>query len=187
MQKKEIKKLRRLWELNNYNRVLKQHRMMTRSILVALMVLLSLSTVYAHRMMIDPVEDTTIWVGYEDGDTIENITVQVLDEEGEILAEEKADQDGYYSFEDEPDAHSIVADDGMGHQVTWVIGEPAAYREGWIKYIRIVGVVTVFALVALFFRNRSRKVKKDSESGALTRDPRAKIKDSKTTPDQRSY
>ncbi len=157
--------------MKNNNSSVKKHGVMKRILLVVLMVLLSLSTVYAHRMMIDPVEDTKIWVGYEDGDTIESITVQVLDLEGEVLAEDRVDDEGYYSFENEPDAHSIVADDGMGHQVTWVVGEPTVYREGWRKYIRIIGIVTVFALVALFFRIRSRKAKKSTGSQDSTKDP----------------
>lgn len=134
-----------------------QHRWRTKGILVLLIFLLSLTTVYAHRMMIDPVEDTRIWVGYEDGTTVENINIQVLNEEEEIIAEETADEEGYYSFENYPEAHSIIADDGMGHRVTWVVGEPAVYREGWGRYLRILGVLTLFILVAIYFQ---RKIKK---------------------------
>ncbi len=137
-----------------------QRRMISRGMLVLLMFLLSATTVYAHRMMIDPVDDKAIWVGYEDGTTIANINVEVLDEQGEVLAAETADEEGYYSFENISDAHSITADDGMGHRVTWVVGEPAAVMEGWTRYLRIAGIVLIFILVALVFWQRTRRFNK---------------------------
>jgi len=147
---------------NKKNRI--QRRMVTKGILVLLIFLLSVTTVYAHRMMIDPIKDTTIWVGYEGGTTVENINVEVLDEEGELLASDTADEEGYYSFENTPEAHSIVADDGMGHRVTWVVGESAVMMEGWTRYLRIGGIVLGFILVALFFWQRIRRFNKGERS-----------------------
>lgn|GEM_PF-919786 len=135
----------------NWNR-----KVAAKGILVLLMFLLSVTTVYAHRMMIDPLEDSTIWIGYEDGTTVENMSVEVRDDQGEILVEDTADEDGYYSFENISEAHSITADDGMGHRVTWVVGEPAAIRGGWGRYIRIIGITGMFILIALYFQRRIR-------------------------------
>ena len=134
-----------------------QHSIQIKVLILISILLLSTSTVYAHRLMIDPVDEYEIQVIYEDGEAIKNAGIQILDEEGEILLEGNADEEGYYSYEGEDQAHSIVADDGTGHKVTWVIGEAVEQHGEWMQYIKIIGVAAGLILISLYFGKKARE------------------------------
>lgn len=126
-------------------------------IILLLILSLSISTVYAHRMMIEPVDEHTIQVVYENGDGIKHAGIRILDENGEVIEEGKADEKGYYSLDDSDRAHSVIAEDGTGHQATWAVGSAVESHGEWTHYIRIIGVAAALILLSLYFGKRARE------------------------------
>ncbi len=134
---------------------------MTILLLIPLLVILSPSPVLAHRMLIEPVEEGIIRVVYEDGRFSRRTEVFVYDHQGRELYSGKLDNQGYFHYP--PDgAVRIVADDGLGHRVEWRVGE--TFSPGAPRGITVAIVVTLFCLIAAFFRFRVNKSRQQQSS-----------------------
>ncbi|WP_100406076.1 hypothetical protein [Bacillus solitudinis] len=134
---------------------------LVKSLLAMLIIIAFPLNVYAHKMIIEPIGENKVRVHYEDKSFSSRTIVQVLDEEGHLLFEERLDEKGHFDFGDMKEAHLLVADDGIGHRGEWVVGEEkeAPFLNKWVT----VAVVSLsFIVIAWFFyqRTRSRTDKK---------------------------
>lgn len=124
-------------------------------IIISIVIISVTGTSFAHRMLIEPVEDGKIRVIFDDGTSSSEADVAVYDAEGEKLKEGLVDEEGYFSYEDIPGAASIVSSDSMGHRAEWEIGEEAP--ESGVNFLRVLVVVFVFGLVSAVFYYKKKK------------------------------
>ncbi|MDZ4132916.1 MAG: hypothetical protein U1E11_07235 [Dethiobacteria bacterium] len=126
-------------------------------IFALIFLLIPISTVFAHRMVIEEVEDGLVWAGYEDGRFSRRTEVIVYDEQGEEVARGSLDSDGKFAFPPEQ-AVLIVADDGLGHRAEYSLGVEA--RPEPPRGPTIVLVCSGFLIVAGVFHYRTQKLSK---------------------------
>ncbi len=119
-------------------------------IVILAVILIYWSPVYAHKMTIEPVEDGLVQVIYDDGSFSSRTEVTVYDSKDEIIDKGKLDQEGKYAYDSSKDVAYIVADDGLGHQDTWKIGEVAPGDSDGSKALKIGAVVLVLAGIGGF-------------------------------------
>ncbi|MCC5911157.1 MAG: hypothetical protein JJT76_12040 [Clostridiaceae bacterium] len=132
-------------------------KLIHRTLLIVLLLTLSTTAVYAHRMVIEPIESGMIKVGYEDGSFSEGTNVIVYDSEGEEIFTGAVDEEGYFYYDADSDAARIVADDGMGHRVSWNVGDPISYGGGISKWLKVGGVILFFVILSCVFFVRNKK------------------------------
>lgn len=77
---------------------------------------------HAHSLLIEPQDDQRVLVQYDGGGLSRRTVVTVLDPIGQVLEEGKPDQDGFFEYSHLSNAHTLRADDGLGHRAEWVIG-----------------------------------------------------------------
>ncbi len=129
------------------------------SILTFLMILMVFqSPTYAHKLLLEPLEEGLIEVKYEDGKVPSQMQMTVYDASGEEVAKGFLEADGSFRY-DSKVAAKIVADDGMGHLLTWEVGSKGVSSGGWGKYLKMAGVILVFIGVA-FWSMKAGKLKK---------------------------
>ncbi|MBM4765261.1 hypothetical protein [Bacillus sp. B15-48] len=116
-------------------------------VFLLLFVFISSTTVYAHKMLIAPIEEGVIQVVYEDGSFSTRTVVYVYDQEGNEVDQARLDSDGYFYYEEI--GHTFVADDGMGHRTEWTVGEEIVIKSDPHRWIIIGIVVTVFVSIAI--------------------------------------
>lgn len=126
--------------------------------LITIFLLFHALPVYAHKMMIEPVEDGKIKVTYADGSFSSRTVVTVYDENGTEVAQGPLDEEGYFSY-DISTAHSFVAEDGLGHRSEWTIGEEGQAKSDPHQWITVGIVVLIFVIVAIIFSKRAKKKK----------------------------
>ncbi|UJL45250.1 hypothetical protein KFZ58_12615 [Virgibacillus sp. NKC19-16] len=114
---------------------------------------------FAHRMVIEQVEDGLVHVRYDDGASAGLAIVSAFDEDGELLDEGETDEDGYFHYEKGLDVHRFAADDGMGHRATFVSGEENTV-DTIPLYIRALLGVSILLFTASSFYYRSKKTKR---------------------------
>lgn len=113
--------------------------------------LATVSVAEAHCMEIEPLEHQRVRVGYDGGGFSQTTLVTVLDEWGIVLEEGKLDAEGVYDYSHLRQAHTILADDGMGHRAEWVIGED---HHDPPKMPVIAGVWMVFGSTAWYYQRK---------------------------------
>lgn len=124
------------------------------AVLMNFIIILTTSPVYAHKIIIEPVESGIIKVMYEDGRFSTRTEVVVYDKDSQILVSGKLDEKGYFYYANEPDAALIIADDGLGHKAEWVVGVEEN-KSGMKKNIAVVMVLLVLGTIALLFNQRA--------------------------------
>lgn len=107
---------------------------------------------YAHKMIIEPVEDGKIQVMYDGGSAATRSEVKVYNSDDEVIAEGKVDDEGYFEF-DEKEASYLEADDGMGHKDKWELGQDVA-AVGGSKLPKIAAVLVVLGALTFFFTRK---------------------------------
>lgn len=112
---------------------------------------------YAHNMLIEPQEEGTVKVFYDDGSISARTTVTVLDSEGNEIEQGPVDDNGLYQYNNASDAAKIVADDGMGHRAEWAIGEEISATTETQRWHLISGVVVIFLAIAVIFGKRRKE------------------------------
>ncbi|MBP1969466.1 hypothetical protein J2Z83_001570 [Virgibacillus natechei] len=122
------------------------------------------NTVFAHRMIVETVEDGLIHVRYDDGTDAPLAVVSIYDEDGKQLVEGEVDEDGYFYYDEEIDVHRIVADDGMGHRASSVSEEEESIVEKIPLFIRALLGVSVLLFIASTFYFRSNKKRSEELS-----------------------
>lgn len=125
-------------------------------ILCLAVILLPGSLVFAHLMLIEPLEEGKIQVVFDDGTASRHSEVVVYDENDEVIKQGEVDEDGKFSYPPE-DAELIVADDGFGHRAEYVVGEDP--QEALPRGPTIFIVLAGFAVIARIFHNRVKKTK----------------------------
>lgn len=123
-------------------------------ILGVAVIFLPAAPVFAHLMLIEPVEEGKVRVIFDDGSAARHAEVVVFDENEKELARGDVDRDGYFSFAPEK-AELLVAEDGFGHRAEFVTGEEVRQ---FLPRGPVVAVVLLgFALVSGFFQYRVQK------------------------------
>jgi len=121
-----------------------------------LLVMLPAAPVFAHLMLIEPVEEGKIQVVFDDGTTCRHSEVVVYDENEQEIKQGEVDEKGKFSYPPE-DAELIVADDGFGHRAEYVVGEDP--HQALPRGPTIAVVLAGFVLVAVIFQYRVKKKK----------------------------
>ncbi len=129
-------------------------------ILCSLLILLPASPVFAHLMLIEPVEEDKVRVVFDDGSIARHAEVVVYDYNEEEVARGDVDDEGYFEYDPEK-AEFLVADDGFGHRAEYVLGEETtqALPRGPVVALVLLG----FGLIAGVFHYRVKK--KETFSG----------------------
>ncbi len=123
----------------------------------AAVILLPAAPVFAHLMLIEPVDEGEVRVVFDDGSVARHAEVVVFDENEEEIARGDVDGDGYFSFDPE-EAEMLVADDGFGHRAEHVVGEEAA--QALPRGPVVAAVLFGFALISGVFQYRVHKKQK---------------------------
>lgn len=111
---------------------------------------------YAHKLVLEPVEEGTIKVYFEGGSIPQEMTVEVFNASGELLNQEPLSETGYFYF-NEDKAHRIIVFDPMGHRVEWKVGDPIAFSSSWVDFFKKALVVALFIGIAAFFGIKKRQ------------------------------
>ncbi len=122
-------------------------------ILLVSFLLLPVSTVFAHLMLIEPVEEGKVRVVFDDGSPNPHAEVIVFDEDENETARGDVDRDGYFSYPAE-DAAMLVAEDNFGHRAEYVVGEDA--HQALPRVPTVSAVLAGFLLIAGIFHYRVR-------------------------------
>ncbi|MGF7184371.1 putative GH25 family protein [Desulfitispora alkaliphila] len=109
---------------------------------------------HAHRMIIRPVEEGLVRVVFDD-DTVAVADIVITDLDGTEILTGQTDGDGYFKYDPNLEGMKMVADDGVGHRVQWVIGEPV--QEHGSLWLRATGGVLFLAVIAGLFHMRNKK------------------------------
>lgn len=123
------------------------------TILAALFLILPVSTVFAHLMLIEPVEEGKVQVVFDDGSPNPHVEVIVFDEDENETARGEVDRDGYFSYPAE-EAVMLVAEDNFGHRAEYVVGEDA--HQNLPRVLTVSAVLAGFLLIAGIFHYRVR-------------------------------
>ncbi len=116
--------------------------------------ILPVSPVFAHLMLIEPVEDGLIKVVFDDGTVARHAEVVVYNEKDEEIARGDVDDNGKFSYP-EQEAELIVADDGFGHRAEYVVGDDP--YEALPRGPTVAIVLAGFCLIAGLFHYRIKK------------------------------
>lgn len=125
------------------------------AVMAVVLTILAAPSAYAHGVSIHEVERGTVEVTYDDGSISKRMVVTVMDESGKELKSGKLDTEGRFQY-GHPDAYKLVANDGIGHQAEWVIGEEASDTTHTYRWVIISGIVVVFAAIAIVFARRNK-------------------------------
>ncbi|AKL97241.1 hypothetical protein CACET_c38130 [Clostridium aceticum] len=129
-----------------------------KTFLLVMVVFLLLSVpVYAHKMMIEPIESGIVRVIYADGSFSERTEVVAYNANNEEVFRGQLDTDGYFYYDENDSVAYLVADDGLGHMVTWNIGDPVATTSSRGKWLRIAAIIFVFIGISLVFHFRKKR------------------------------
>ncbi len=123
------------------------------TILAALVLILPASTVFAHHMFIEPVEEGKVQVVFDNGSPARQAEVVVYNEEDEEITRGDVDRDGNFSYPAE-DAAMLVAEDNFGHRAEYVVGEDV--HEALPRVPTVSAVLAGFLLIAGIFHYRAR-------------------------------
>ena len=127
-------------------------------VLIMCFLMIFSTAVYAHKMIIDPVEDGVIQVLYDDGSFSSRTEVTVYNSDDEVIESGDLDDEGRFTYDPDGSAEYIVADDGMGHKAEWTIGEEASASSHASKYVKIGVVVLVLVGIAgIYYKRRGKK------------------------------
>ncbi len=124
------------------------------TIIAGLVLILPALPVFAHLMLIEPVEEGKVRVVFDDGSAARHAEVVVFNEEGEEIARGDVDREGYFSFPPE-EAAFLEADDGFGHRAEYVVGEDA--HQALPRVPTVSAVLVGFLMIAGIFHYRVRK------------------------------
>ncbi len=125
------------------------------NLIILVFLVISITPVSAHRMIVEPVEEGVVTVYYEGGQLARRAEVVVYDKEDNELARGGLDEEGKFEYPLDQEAALIVADDGMGHQAEYVVGEEIGGELP--RGITVAAVLLVFGLIAGIFQYRVKK------------------------------
>jgi nickel transport protein len=138
-----------------------QLRTMAIAILLILLIVLPAAPVFAHNMLVEPVESGKVRVIFDDGSPARHAEVIVYNEQEEEIARGDVDRDGLFSYEAEG-AVFILAQDQFGHRAEYTIGEEIG--QGLPRVPTVIAVLGVFVLIAGLFHYRINKRESGEDS-----------------------
>ena len=121
------------------------------------------NAVYAHKMLIEHVEEGEIQVIFEGGEPASEAEVELLNEQGQELDSGTTGEDGYFSYDPELNPASIVATDHMGHRAELKPGEDNG-TGGLSTPVTTAIVFAALAVIAGVFYVHSNKKQKESQN-----------------------
>jgi nickel transport protein len=130
-------------------------------ILLLIFIVLQGSPVFAHRMIIEEVDDGLIQVFYENGNVSRRTEVVAYDEQGNEMVRGPLDGDGLFAYDPEK-VILIVADDGLGHRAELILGEEIG--QALPRVPTVIAVLGVFVLIAGLFHYRINKRESGEDS-----------------------
>lgn len=109
----------------------------------------------AHKLTIDNDGEDAVQVEYDDGSFSKRTTVHVLDAQGKELTSGTLNNQGTFSYAQYADrAETLLAEDGMGHQVKVHINNLNKDKTGF-SYAQMSGGILLFlALIAIFIHKK---------------------------------
>ncbi len=127
-------------------------------LLLVVLLLIQPETTFAHRMLVEVIEEGVIQVRYDDGTRSGVATVLAYDEHVQVIFEEKVNDDGIVYYDSSINITQIVADDGMGHRATWTTDEVATppLIPLWLR--ALLGI-SILLFIASFFHYRNKQKK----------------------------
>ena len=123
-------------------------------LIILLLCFLPVSTVLAHRMLIEEVGEGAVKVGYEDGLFSRRTVVVVYDQQGTEIARGDLDAEGMFYYPPEL-AVLIEADDGLGHRAELALGQEVAEEPP--RGLTVAAVFSGFLFIAGIFQFRIYK------------------------------
>lgn len=120
------------------------------------------SPIYAHKLLIEPIETGIIKVMYDDGSFSTRTSVTVFDDKGVEIEVGSLDSNGYFYYDDKQ-AFSFVAEDGMGHRSEWRIDKEMVSESNRHRLLIALAVVFISVLIAVYFSIKT-KIKKNQLS-----------------------
>ncbi len=129
-------------------------------LIILLLCFLPVSTVLAHRMVIEEVGEGAVKVGYEDGRFSRRTVVVVYDQQGTEITRGKLDDEGMFYYQSDL-AVLIEADDGIGHRTELVLGQEV--EEELPRGMTVAAVFSGFLLIAGVFQFRIYKKRNNEE------------------------
>lgn len=138
-------------------------KILSKTLLIAFILIYAATPAFAHKMMIKPIEDGVIAVTYADGTHSDLIKVTVYDSKDEVILEGSLDHEGYFYYDSASEATRIVAEDGMGHRVTWRVGDPTSYSADKYKWLKVATIVFFFMAISFVFYKRNN-IKNNSKA-----------------------
>lgn len=124
------------------------------AILLFLLIILPGAPVFAHNLLIEPVEAGKVRVVFDDGSPARHSEVIVYNEDEEEIARGDVDREGYFTFEAEGAAF-MIAQDQFGHRAEYTVGEETGQALPRVQ--TVAAVLGVFGLVAGLFHYRVKK------------------------------
>ncbi len=122
--------------------------------LLILLTILPAAPVFAHHLLIEPVEAGKVRVIFEGGSPARQAEVIVYNEQNEEIARGDVDREGVFTYEAEGAAF-MVAQDQFGHRTEYTVGEKI--EQSLPRVPTIVAVLGVFVLIAGLFHYRVNK------------------------------
>lgn len=131
---------------------MKNLKLLSILLLVAVLMVGINTPTYAHKMIINPIEPGKVKIEYDGGNPATRSKVTAYNSEDEVVIEGDVDEEGIFEF-DEKEVAYLEADDGMGHKDTWEVGVEVD-AAGGSKLLKIGAVVVVLGAIAFFFTRK---------------------------------
>lgn len=138
-----------------------QLRTIAIAILLILLIVLPAAQVFAHSILIEPVESGQVRVIFDDGSPARHAEVIVYNEQEEEIARGDVDRDGQFSYEAEGAAF-MVAQDQFGHRAEYTVGEEIG--QALPRVPTVIAVLWVFVMIAGLFHYRVNKRESGEDS-----------------------
>ena len=126
-------------------------------LLVIFLITLLMVPVFAHRMLIKPVEPGKLQIIFDNKSPAPMTQVRFLDKDNKEIFTATADNEGYVVYDTNLKIARVIADDGLGHKTQWKYGEEFKMPMS----LKTKGAIGVFGLafVATFFHFKTQRKK----------------------------
>ncbi|WP_026478342.1 hypothetical protein [Alkaliphilus transvaalensis] len=136
---------------------MKNNTKRTNTVIMIVMMIFILSTTFsfAHKMTVTEIEDGKIQVLYGDGSFPTFGEVVLYTEDYIEVYRGNINEEGIFIIPQEVNAYLLVANDGMGHQARWKIGDNTS-NEG-TNVIKVIVIAMIFVSVAGLYQIKLKK------------------------------
>ena len=125
-------------------------------LLIILFLTLLTGPVFAHRMLIKPLEPGRLQIIFDDLSLVSSAQVVFLDKDNNEIYTATSDAEGYVSYDPALGIARVVADDGLGHKATWQYGTEFKMPMS-LKVRGLIGIA-ILAVLGGFFHYRTKGV-----------------------------